>query len=98
MSNLSQPTFLIKLRIKTKIEKGTLFFCLLLVMSSVIFDVCSIAFVVPFSIFVLICDYCTPLSLKGFPMLQLCCPFLLNLKLSNEQNNLHKSVWGPTLI
>ena len=42
-------------------------------MSSVNFDVGSIPFAVyflngvPFSIFVLICDYCTPLSLDGFP-------------------------------
>ena len=49
------------------------FFCLLLVMSSVNFDVCSIAFlmyllnVVPFSISVLIHDYSTPLCLDGFP-------------------------------
>ena len=42
-------------------------------MSSVNFDVCSIVFVkylligVPFLIFVLLRDYCTPLSLNGFP-------------------------------
>ena len=42
-------------------------------MSYVNFDVCSIAFVmcllngVPFSIFVLMRDYFTPLSLDGFP-------------------------------
>ena len=42
-------------------------------MSYVNFDVCSIAFEmhhlngVPFSIFVLIHDYCAPLSLYGFP-------------------------------
>ena len=41
-------------------------------MSFVIFDVCSIAFVmyllnsVPLLIFVLIRDYCTPLRLDGF--------------------------------
>ena len=49
----------------------TIFFCVLLVMSSVNFDVCSIAFVVyllngVLSIFVLIRNYCTPLSLDGF--------------------------------
>ena len=44
-----------------------------LVMSSANFDVCSIAFVmhllngVSFSTFLLIRDYCTPLSLDGFP-------------------------------
>ena len=49
------------------------FFCLLLVMSSVNFDVCSIVFVMyfligaPFSNFVLLRDYCIPLSLNGFP-------------------------------
>ena len=49
------------------------FFCLILAMSFVKFDVCSIVFVmyllngVPFSIFVLKRDYCTPLSLNGFP-------------------------------
>ena len=42
-------------------------------MSCVNFDVCLIAFVMyllngaPFSIFVLIRDYCSPLSLDGFP-------------------------------
>ena len=54
-------------------------------MSPVNFNVCSITFVinllngVPLSIFVLICDYCTPLSFGGFQMPQLRCPFLLNL-------------------
>ena len=49
------------------------FFFLLLALSSVNFDVCSIAFVmflligVFLSIFVLIRNYCTPLSLDGFP-------------------------------
>ena len=53
--------------------KVVIFCSLLLAMSSVNFDVCSIAFVmylingVPFSIFVLIRDYCTPLGLDGFP-------------------------------
>ena len=48
-------------------------FCLLVVISSVNFDVCLISFVmnllngVPLSIFVLIRDYCTPLSMDGFP-------------------------------
>ena len=48
-------------------------FCQILVMFYVNFDVCSIAFVVyllngvPFSIFVLIREFCTPLSLVGFP-------------------------------
>ena len=60
----------IKLSKKKKLQ---LIFCsLLLAFSSVNFDVCSIAFVmyllngVPFSIFVLIRDYCTLLSLDGF--------------------------------
>ena len=50
------------------------FFCsLLLALSSLNFNVCVIAFVkyllndVSFSICVLIRDYCTPLSLDGFP-------------------------------
>ena len=49
------------------------FFVLILASSSVNFNVCSIDFVmlllngVPFSIFVLMRDYCTALSLDGFP-------------------------------
>ena len=54
-------------------------------MSSVNFDVCSIAFVmyllngVPLSIFVLIRDYCTPFSLDGFPNATILLPLSLNL-------------------
>ena len=60
------------------------FLCVLLVMSSVNFDVCSIAFVTyllkgaRFSIFVLILLITAPQSAwMDFLMLQLCCPFLL---------------------
>ena len=60
-------------------------FCsLLLALSSKNFNVCLIAFVmyllndVPFSIFVLIRDYCTPLGLDGFPNATTLLIFLLN--------------------
>ena len=61
-------------------------FCsLLLALSSVNFDVCLIGFVmyfldgVPFSIFSLIRDYCTPLSVDGFHNATTLLSFLLNI-------------------
>ena len=64
----------LKIRRNSCLRHATGDFCsLLLTWSSVNFNVCSIAFVmyvlndVPFPIFVLIRDYCTPLSLDGFP-------------------------------
>ena len=68
------------------------FFCSAFCMVSVNFDVCSIDFVmlllngVPFSIFVLIRDYCTHLAWMDFLMPQLCCPvsFKINMLLLNS--------------
>ena len=57
-----------------------IFLVLFSALASVNFDVCSIDFVmllsngVPFSIFVLIRDYCAHLAWMDFLMPQLCCP------------------------
>ena len=68
------------------------FFVLLSALASVNFDVCSIDFVmlllngVPFSIFVLIRDYCTHLAWMDFLMPQLCCPFSFAINLLGAKN------------
>ena len=69
---------------------------LFLALSSVNFDVCSIDIVmyllngVPFSMFVLMRDYCTSLSLYGFPnattLLSLSFKFFNSVKKKHVQN------------
>ena len=67
-------------------------------MINVNFDVCSIDFVmlllngVPFSIFVLIHDYCTHLAWMDFLMPQLCCPFFHFLLVSLANGRFLSSV------
>ena len=77
-------------------------------MSSVNFDVCSFAFVmylldgVPLSIFVLIRDYCTSLSLDGFPnattLLSLSFVFKVKIQVVGFKNSEWKSFLARRLI
>ena len=73
------------------------FFGLILAMSCVNFDVCSIALVmyllngVPFPIFVLIRDYFAPLSVDGFPNATALFSLSFEKKMRNESNHVN---WG----